>query len=250
MSEIDNIKARLQSTWTAEASQIESNIDRGFARPEDYAQLVILYSIMEKDKKEIKEAAEKAIKVVQQDLASGNITAQNYVSLARVSSTISNITDKKTAEKYYNSALEISPNCIDALTGLANLFSCSLDSNDKRKALGYLTRALEIEPDGAYLYEDRAILKVTLGEYDSALEDLEKILELNPDENMKESVLKHIEIVKEEKRSGRFNSSSFKSSDFNPDGLQYKDTPIARLFTIAIITAGLLYLFYEFFIVK
>ena len=65
-----------------------------------------------------------------------------------------------------------------------------------QKALWYFANALELDPTYPLAYYNRANVLLELGEKRAAIGDLEKCLQLGPDENFKQLVLRRLNFLK------------------------------------------------------
>ena len=82
------------------------------------------------------------------------------------------------AEAAYRRVLDLEPESVDALAGLAWVMA----KNDQLEfALLYLNEAVELEPDNSYALVDRSRVNVALGNYNDAEDDLTAVIAMEPD---------------------------------------------------------------------
>ena len=85
--------------------------------------------------------------------------------------------EKLLAQRHFRRALELEPNRIGALSGLA----LQLGSSDAEEALELLTRVLELQPTSVITHRQKHFALARLGRYEEAIAELEAGLEKNPD---------------------------------------------------------------------
>src|SRR5262249_24195859 len=81
------------------------------------------------------------------------------------------------ARKFYEQALETEPNNLAALAALARL---SAAKGSRERALSYYGKALQAQPKQAGLWYDRGMCHARHKDWEPALQDLHKALELEP----------------------------------------------------------------------
>lgn len=86
--------------------------------------------------------------------------------------------DREEAEKYFQKAIELDPEDINAYNNYANFL---VELGHYKEAEEYYRKAIDIYPDHGKPYYNMACLKSLQGEIDVAVEYLEKALERNPD---------------------------------------------------------------------
>lgn len=83
------------------------------------------------------------------------------------------------ALRYFEKAIEMHPNYLDALNSKAFLFIC-LGQNEQ--AIELFSQTIELDPASAYSYSNRGLAKIKSGDVDGGLKDIQTALELDPNE--------------------------------------------------------------------
>jgi len=85
---------------------------------------------------------------------------------------------------FFNRAVKVEGNRIEAYYGLGFSYSqnCFNNRTDCNKAIEYFNKAEEIEPNFRRIYFNRALCKIKLLDYESAIDDLDKQILLDDSE--------------------------------------------------------------------
>jgi TolB-like protein/Tfp pilus assembly protein PilF len=84
------------------------------------------------------------------------------------------------ASRHFRKALELDPNALDAMSGLA----LQLGVSDPEEALSLLERSLELDPTSAIVYRQKHFILLALNRQQEALQSIEKAIQLSPSRGM------------------------------------------------------------------
>ena len=82
------------------------------------------------------------------------------------------------ANEYYLKAIELNPNCENALYACAQ--NLRLNIKDYKEAIKYYSRVLELQPNQQYALFQRGICKGYLENYTGQIQDYSKVIDLEP----------------------------------------------------------------------
>jgi TolB-like protein/Tfp pilus assembly protein PilF len=88
--------------------------------------------------------------------------------------------DRMEAARYFRKALELDPNYLNAMSGLA----LQIIGTEPEEALRLLDRSLELDPTSAIVYRQKHFALQMLGRHDEAIEQMKKAIELRPDNGL------------------------------------------------------------------
>lgn len=105
--------------------------------------------------------------------------AMPYFSMAIV---FHNINELESAYENYTKAIKLNPKMIDAYYNRAQSMLADKDAGKEKlkEALDDLKKAIELDPKFIDALYYSAVVKKMLGEYESAIEDLDKVIALEP----------------------------------------------------------------------
>jgi len=150
---------------------IESEISLGHATEQSMADLVFLYNVKDAGKKNVKQKADAAISFIKKEMEIRGENPQSYLLLARVHMILK---EKESASIYYDKALALNPDFKDALDDKIR-FNLIAPENK----LSTLNKLIEENPYEVKFYRNRAEIKMENEDFDSAIIDLQKIMDLS-----------------------------------------------------------------------
>ena len=114
--------------------------------------------------------------------------------------------EKLAAQKHFRKALELDPNALGAMSGLA----LQIIGSEPEEALELLDRVLELEPTSVVTHRQRHFAYSRLGRYDEAIAELEKGIEKDPDVGLLYNDLADLQV----RRKGRVDEAAVNLSRF------------------------------------
>ena len=114
--------------------------------------------------------------------------------------------EKLAAQKHFRKALELDPNALGAMSGLA----LQIIGSEPEEALELLDRVLELEPTSVVTHRQRHFAYSRLGRYDEAIAELEKGIEKDPDAGLLYNDLADLQV----RRQGRVDEAAVNLSRF------------------------------------
>jgi len=88
--------------------------------------------------------------------------------------------DRMGAARHFRKALELDPNYLNAMSGLA----LQIIGTEPEEALRLLDRSLDLDPTSAIVYRQKHFALQILGRHDEAIEQMKKAIELSPDNGL------------------------------------------------------------------